>query len=78
MEIRERSLTDLQIDLDSSGRWVALLLGLGNLPTPGLQPPTVERIRIALPIEHARQVVDQISSALNYRAKFVPPTDSTH
>ena len=78
MDDRHVSLLDFDLHLIDGTGSAVLSLGLGTPLTPGAHPEKLETLRIALPIAHLHQLLDSLGSAVNYRAKFVPPSSSTH
>jgi len=71
-------LKDLDLHLVDGTDLAILSLGLIPGPRGPSQQMKTTTYRIELTIEQLHQVLDFLSSAANYRAKFVPPTSSTH
>lgn len=78
MEERDVSLLDFDLQLVAGTDWAVLSLGLGTPLTSGTHPTRLETLRIALPTSDLHRLLDSLCSAAQYRAKFVPPTSSTH
>jgi hypothetical protein len=78
MKEKHVRIKDFDLHLVDGTDWAILSLGLVPAKVGPGQAATGTNYRIELTTAHLHQMLDYLSSAANYRAKFVPPTGSSH